>query len=184
MDADRVKEKTGKTLENWYALLNEQGGRELNHTSIAKTLTADYSVSPWWAQTVTVEYERFIGRRVPGQQSDGTFQTGIRKTLPVHKEALWGFLMANLYLWNDCDLVTRERFTTFVEGDRFRMPWKQNSWKKHSILQVRVIPGNSEVKAICAVHHENLPSLEDRDSLKTHWNGILSKLTSLINLQS
>ena len=36
----------------------------------------------WWAQTAAVAYEQQIGRRVPGQLGDGTFQVSVSKTVP------------------------------------------------------------------------------------------------------
>lgn len=36
----------------------------------------------WWAQGITVGYEQHIGRRLPGQKSDGTFACSASKTVP------------------------------------------------------------------------------------------------------
>jgi hypothetical protein len=34
----------------------------------------------WWTQAVTMAYEQYIGRPVPGQRPDGTFQKSVSKS--------------------------------------------------------------------------------------------------------
>ncbi len=55
-----VKEKTGRTSAEWYALLDAWGAAEKGHTKTAKHLRDEQGLSPWWAQAVTIrhEYER------------------------------------------------------------------------------------------------------------------------------
>ena len=55
-----VREKTGRSSVEWYALLDAWGAAEQGHTKTAKYLRDEHGVSPWWAQVVTIrhEYER------------------------------------------------------------------------------------------------------------------------------
>jgi hypothetical protein len=46
-----------------------------------------YDVSGWWAQTVTVGYERARGLRAPNERPDG-FTVSVSKTLPVSADEL------------------------------------------------------------------------------------------------
>jgi hypothetical protein len=80
-DAAMVK-ATGKPLDEWCALLDERGARDLPHKEIARLLHDDYSVPSWWSQMVTVEYERKTGRRGTGQKASGEFATTVSRTLP------------------------------------------------------------------------------------------------------
>jgi hypothetical protein len=73
MDGAKVLAATGKTPDDWLAILDERGARELPHKDIARLLQADYGVPGWWSQSVTVEYERRIGRRQKGQRQNGSF---------------------------------------------------------------------------------------------------------------
>ncbi len=56
-----IKEKTGKTSNTWYKILDKLG--ETNHTKIAKFLKDVHKVNPWWAQILTNRYEWFRGLR-------------------------------------------------------------------------------------------------------------------------
>ena len=42
-----------------------------------------YKVPGWWAQTVTVGYERIKGLRAVGQRRDGTFEANKSRTFAV-----------------------------------------------------------------------------------------------------
>ena len=54
---ESVREKTAKSWEEWYRILDELGMKEKGHTLTAKHLQEQYGISPWWAQAVTIRYE-------------------------------------------------------------------------------------------------------------------------------
>jgi len=56
LKAKKVEAKTGKTIENWYEIIN-QFGKTKGHTAIAKHLKENYNLSSWWAQSITTRYE-------------------------------------------------------------------------------------------------------------------------------
>jgi hypothetical protein len=58
-----VRAKTGKGWEEWFAILDAWGAKEKGHTLSAKHLREHNSVSPWWAQAVTIRYEWERGLR-------------------------------------------------------------------------------------------------------------------------
>jgi hypothetical protein len=60
---ETVRAKTGKSSQDWYAILDEWGAKEKGHTATAKYLRDELGVSPWWAQSLTVRYEYERGLR-------------------------------------------------------------------------------------------------------------------------
>ena len=82
MDDAPVIKATGKTWGDWFALLDERSARSLKHKEIARLLTEGYGVPSWWSQSVSVEYEKHIGRREPGQRQSGEYSTTVSRTLP------------------------------------------------------------------------------------------------------
>jgi len=58
-----VKEKTGKSSEDWYMLIDAAEGKKIGHTAIAKLLKNEYGLSGWWAQAITNRYEHERGLR-------------------------------------------------------------------------------------------------------------------------
>ena len=81
-----IAARTGRTWAEWIATLNGAGARELSHTEIAELVHNRLGVDGWWAQAVTVGYERMTGRRANLQKADGfaasgslTVSTGIER---------------------------------------------------------------------------------------------------------
>jgi hypothetical protein len=84
-----MKEKTGRTWAEWVDALDAVGATEMSHTEIAKHVHEELGVPGWWAQTVTVGYERIRGLRATHQRRDGEFEASKSKTFPVPLSALY-----------------------------------------------------------------------------------------------
>ncbi len=84
----RVRETTGRGFDEWFALLDAAGADGMTHTQIARWLVAEHGIPGWWAQNVTVGYERARGRRAANQTASG-FQVGASKTVGVPLERLY-----------------------------------------------------------------------------------------------
>ena len=85
---DAVRARTGKTWAEWFALLDTAGVEQLSHREIAVYLASEHGLSGWWAQSVTVGYERARGRRDVHQTCDGYEASG-SKTVGVAIERLY-----------------------------------------------------------------------------------------------
>lgn len=85
-----IARATGRPWDEWVALLEEAGARDLGHTAIAK-LTLEYMPDAverreWWAQGTAIAYEQHVGLRVPGQSCDGDFQFSTSRTVAGDKD--------------------------------------------------------------------------------------------------
>ncbi|SEB36189.1 hypothetical protein SAMN04489806_0143 [Paramicrobacterium humi] len=80
---DAVRAATGRGRDEWHAILDEAGARAWDHPTIAAYLVAEHGVGDWWAQGVTVGFEQHIGRRLPGQRADGSFEGSVSRGLGV-----------------------------------------------------------------------------------------------------
>ncbi len=78
-----IKAKTGCTWERWVKALDGSKAHTWTHKEIAKHVMEKYKIPGWWAQTVTVGYERIKGLRAVGQRRDGTFEANKSRTLAV-----------------------------------------------------------------------------------------------------
>src|SRR3954470_22662402 len=84
-----LKEKTGCTWERWVKALDRQKAYTWTHREIAKYVMETYKTPGWWAQTVTVGYERIKGLRAVGQRRDGSFEANKSKTIAVPLATLY-----------------------------------------------------------------------------------------------
>jgi uncharacterized protein YndB with AHSA1/START domain len=80
--------RTGRTWDEWFAILDAWGAADRPHAEIARWLNTEQGVGHWWCQEVTVGYEMAIGRRQPGQRPDG-FSVSASKTVAVPVERLY-----------------------------------------------------------------------------------------------
>jgi hypothetical protein len=69
--------------DEWANLIDAGPGRLAGHTAIAAWLHAEHGLTGWWAQGVTVGYERIAGLRLPGQMPDGTFSVSRSRVLEL-----------------------------------------------------------------------------------------------------
>ena len=83
-----VQRATGKSWDEWFALLDAWHGTTHNHTEIARHVYETYGIDGWWAQSVTVGYERARGMRALHERPDG-FSMNASKTFPVPVERLF-----------------------------------------------------------------------------------------------
>lgn len=95
-DSGPTLRATGRDLPAWFAVLDKRGARDLPHKDIARLLADDYGVSGWWSQSVTVDYEKHIGRRETGQRQDGRYEGTATRTLPGTMDEVLGRWLAAL----------------------------------------------------------------------------------------
>ncbi len=75
-----VLNRTGKTWEDWFSILDAGGARHASHKEIVALLARTYRIGPWWQQMITVEYERGRGIRKKHERPEG-FEISVSKTI-------------------------------------------------------------------------------------------------------
>lgn len=75
----KSREKTGHGLDHWFDVLDRFAGVEKGHTASARHLYDDHSVPGWYAQGITVAYERARGVRAVNQRCDGEYEVSVSK---------------------------------------------------------------------------------------------------------
>jgi uncharacterized protein YndB with AHSA1/START domain len=197
-----VKQATGRTSATWFSVIRDSGKADCSHKEIADFLHDSHQLSYWWAQEITVEYERHTGRRLVGQTQDGLFQIGVSKTIDLPAADLWQLLQSP----RGISLITsapgetagtdgtaagstglqsleslrgesrsgiRVLTTTFETGSHLRLRWQLPQWPSHSILQIRLTP-KSDGRTTLSFHQEKLPSREERRMMGEHWRRVAS----------
>ncbi|MGO4784445.1 hypothetical protein [Cryobacterium sp. W22_MBD10_FK3] len=109
---ESILENTGHTWDEWADLIDAGPGRQAGHTAIAAWVHAEHGVDGWWAQGVTVGYERITGLRLPGQMPDGSFSVSRTKVLALDRDVLRALLLdedARADLVPGVDLVLRSK---------------------------------------------------------------------------
>jgi hypothetical protein len=89
MSDARISAKTGRTWAQWVEALDGDGAAAMPHGRIATIVHDTYGAPDWWAQTVTVGYERIKGLRERGQRRDGSYEATKSRTFDVPVSTLF-----------------------------------------------------------------------------------------------
>jgi hypothetical protein len=165
---------TGRPYSEWFAELDAWGAAEVPHKEIAAWLSSERGVPGWWAQNITVEYERARGLRAVGQGRDGLFSVSATKTVAVPIERLYEAMAdpAERDRWLPSAPLS-ERTATPPRTARF--DWGDGT--------TRVVVGffvKGDAKSQIAVAHERLPDPESAATMKAYWRERLSGLKALL----
>jgi hypothetical protein len=168
-----LKEKTGCTWERWVKALDNHKAYTWPHREIAKYVIEKYKIPGWWAQTVTVGYERIKGLRAVGQRRDGSFEANKSKTIAVPLGRLYDAFsnsrMRARWLPN-VDLTVR----TATRGKSMRITWPDKT---------SVVVGferKGPAKSLVALTHSKLGDRDTSTRMKQYWNERLDALNDVL----
>lgn len=170
---DKVEEATGKRWETWFSILDRWGARQRKHGETAAFLTEEHDVPGWWAQSITMWYERARGMRLKHQQADG-FTIYASKTIAVPLEVLF-----------DAFVDPRSRQTWLTDGTmslRTSQPRRtaRFDWGDGSTRVSVSFDDKGPAKATVAVAHERLPDPDEAETAKASWRERLANLESFL----
>jgi hypothetical protein len=168
-----VKRGTGKTWDEWFAILDAWGATERAHPEIARYVAAEHGLSGWWAQHVTVGYERARGLRAVHQLPDG-FSVNASKTMPVPVDHMFAAFVEDVLRdeWLEPETL---RLRTAQPNRSARFDVLANGTR----LEVN-FTAKGEAKASAQVQHVNLAAQEDIEPWRAFWKERLDRLASLL----
>jgi hypothetical protein len=174
MSDEAVLRGTGKSWDEWFALLDAWSGTTRTHPEIARHLYETYGIGGWWAQGVTVGYERARGMRALHERPDG-FSASVSKTFPVP--------VARLY----AAFVAEEQRSRWLDGVELRLRTSQpDRSARFDVLtgEGRLVvnfTANGDQKSAAQLQQERLPQAEDVDRWKTLWQEQLARLAAFLD---
>lgn len=171
--AEATRRATGRDREEWFALLDAWHATTRGHGEIVQWLMREHGVTSWWAQTLTVEYERARGLRKPGSGRDGKYTVSASRTVAVPVERLFAAFTdpAIRKRWLPGDPL-RER--TSQPGRSARFDWAEDG--------TRVVVGFEDKgdRSQVAVVHERLVNPAAAATAKAQWQERLTALKAML----
>lgn len=170
MSDEAVEAKTGRTWAQWVRVLDASQAWTWTHRDIAKHLGATYdTVNSWWAQMITVGYERIRGLRDVGQRRGGSYDANKSRTFPVDVSTLYRMF---------ADARRRKRWLTegLVEirtskvDTSMRLDWEGDT----RVLLTFTDKGPN--KSTVSIQHSLLPDKDAAERAKAAWHGRLDAL--------
>lgn len=174
---ETIRRGTGRGWDEWFAILDDWGAAQHSHTEIARWLVAEYDISGWWSQSVTVSYERARGLRAKHQVNKG-FTVSVNRTVGVPAEHLSAaFTDAGLREQWLPDAQLRER--TSRPGKSARFDWLQDG----SVVVVG-FERKGDAKTQVGLAHEKLPDAATAERMKAFWRERLTTLKEVMEARS
>jgi uncharacterized protein YndB with AHSA1/START domain len=169
----KVTEATGRGWDAWFLILDRWGAQDRKHGETATFLMEEHAVPGWWAQSITVWYERARGMRLKHQQGDG-FTIYASKTVDAPIEVLF-----------DAFVNARSRGKWLTDGTmslRTSQPrcTARFDWGDGTTRVSVSFVGKGAEKATVAVAHERLSDADEAETAKASWRQRLANLKSFL----
>ena len=169
MSDEAVKTKTGKKWDQWFAILDNAGAKEMSHQDIVKFLNSKHDVGPWWQQMVTVTYEQARGLREKHEKPAG-YEVSVSRTVKIPLAKLYKAVAneTSRTTWLSEDgLVVRKA----TANKSMRVTWKDGK----TSLEIDFYP-KGDGKSQVVIQHSKLPDAKAAAKMKTFWGQALDRL--------
>lgn len=169
MSDEAVRRRTDRGWKEWFDLLDDSGVADRGHRRIAGWIAEEHGIDGWWAQSVTVAYERARGMRAVGERPDG-FAASASKTVAVPVERLFeAFTDPALRKRWLPDAELAQRTATSPRSARF--DWGDGSTR----VNVTFLDKGTG-KSAAQVQHERLRDAGEAGRFKAYWRERLGAL--------
>ena len=178
---------TGHGLEHWFAVLDRFGAVEKGHTAAARHLAEDHQIDGWYAQGITVAFERARGVRGVNQRCDGKYEVSVSKVVAADAADVIKLftdkrLRKRWVTGVDPELVAA--FSAAIDGPkskgwvvradgqaRWRYKWGETTVQCYLYPK----PGG---KVSVVVTNMNLPGADSVEERRTMWKVVLQALAA------
>jgi len=169
---EAVVRRTGRPWDEWFAILDRWGATGRSHAEIARYLNEEQGVPGWWAQTVTVGYERARGLREKYEHADG-YSVGASKTIAMGVDELSSAFLdePERQRWLPGSPL-RLRTATPARSARF-------DWEDGSSRVSVYFSSKGDSKSVVTVQHERLTDAEEAERMRRFWRERLAALAAL-----
>lgn len=193
MSAENITAKTGKTWDEWFAVLDAFDGLRKGRREMNNYLYNELKVDAWWTTTLVNTYEEARGLREKDGRLKG-YTICATKTIAVDAETCFtAFATAEaLQAWFsdrvDLDFTVGGRFSTddgnagefkkIRPGKDIRITWEQSPGGA-TVADI-VFQAKGAGKCGLMITHDRIQTREEADGLRAAWGAALDRLKTLL----
>lgn len=172
-----VVDKTGRTMAEWFDVLDDRGAKKLDHAAIFDLVANIEGLKPlgqWNQNLLATSYEWDRGLKERGSRPDGSIEISVSKTVGVPVEMVYTALVDDELRakWLPGEVIT---FRKTTPNKSARITWSDSV----TSLSVDLYP-RGDSKSQIVVQHMKIPEAETAAGLKEYWAAALERLkTSL-----
>ena len=169
-----IEAKTGCDWARWVGALDYVGAEGWPHRKIADYVHEKFDVPGWWAQAVTVGYERIRGLRDVGQRRDGAYEAAKSKTFPVPVETLFDAFTSARFRGRWLTGV-KPTVRTATRPKSIRLGWDDGT------LVAVWLESKGPGKSSASIQHQKLPDKDAVARTKAFWKERLDALGEVLS---
>lgn len=175
-----IEKATDRPWAEWLKFMAGIGAADLDHKQIAKLVEVELGNSvdntAWWAQGITVAYEQHSGRRLPGQQADGTFQMSVSRTTDLSV----GEAFAAWQVFAAADPTVTEIVTgaSKTGGSAKRRTWRAAAGDGSAFMFTSELRPNGKTAVL--INHMRLATQDENLEAKERWTAVLDTFVATL----
>lgn len=189
LDDATAKAQTGRSLGEWYALLDANGGPDQGRRAIGNLLNDSYHVDPWWISAINIGYEAKHGRVEKDGRAKG-YTICATKAIKADASACYAAFASATALdrWlgpgHTLDFVeggslvntdgNRARIRKINPGKKIALVWEQADAAPDTPVEVAF--QSSAGKTTVMITHDRLQTRAEADGLRAAWGAALERL--------
>ena len=194
VDDATCKADTGKTMAEWFRLMDAHGGLAKGRRELGNMLLqGEHKVDPWWATTLNSEYEAKHGAKEKDGRAKG-YMVCATKSIKASPEACYALFAdsksLDRWLGPKHEYALKEGATLAnADGNRatvrkvspnktIRLDWTQADAAPDTPVEVKFQPAGA--KTTVMVQHDRLQTRADADGLRRAWGEALDRLKSVV----
>lgn len=169
---EAIQRGSGKIWDEWVDVLDAWGAADRSHREIARHVQEAHGVDGWWAQTVTIGYERLKGRREVGQGAGGKYEGSASKTFAAPLARLWS-------AWLDDE----ERDQWLPPGTLSLRTAQEGRSARFDVAGGGILAlwfTDKGAKSSVQLQQEKLPTKADADAFRAAWKGHFARLAGYL----
>jgi uncharacterized protein YndB with AHSA1/START domain len=184
---------TGRTLQEWYALIDDAGGTDLGRKGVNDLLFGLHKVDAWWTSTLATEYERSRGLKEKDGRPRG-YAICVTKNIKAPATQVFEAFTDNARLsrwfgksaqvqateggkWSDGDGHTGA-YTKLAPGKTVRFTWLDEASRSESQVELKITE-KSGVSGL-VLNHERIQDRGEADGLRAAWGEAVSTLKAML----
>lgn len=193
LDDASAKADTGRTLAEWFALLDAFGGPGKDRREIGNHLYDVHKLDPWWIATLNIEYEAAHGLREKDGRAKGYTICATKSIKATPQRCFDAFAGAPaLDRWlggghaldfkdggslrnDDGNAATIRKINA---GKAVKLLWTQTDAACDTPVEVKFQPSGAKTTVI--VTHDRLQTRADADGLRRAWGEALERLKAML----
>lgn len=168
---EAVLKATGKPWAEWMTVLDNAGGRKMNHKQLVAILAANDEVSAWWQQGIAVTYEKSRGLRETHQRDD-SYEISRSRTMNATAERVYNAWVSE---------ATRARWLPDTTPALRKATGNKTiylNWTDGTLVEVRLSDKGDRTQVV--VQHSKLADGDTAERMKAYWSEALDRLKELV----